>query len=117
MAFNEKMKEFLERSVDASRDALSKAGSQAQVWGEMGKLKIEILQLRSRAQRLFARLGTEVYELLVDREEPMVGAYTAGMAPLIEELKTIDADIERKEAAFRDLGGKDSDLDEHRSSD
>lgn len=111
MKFSDQMKRILEKSVDVSRDALNKAGAQAQEWGEKGRLKLEIFQLRNRAQRLSATLGTEVYEILVERNEPMIGAYTAGIAPLLEELKGIDREIEAKEQVFRDAGGKDGDLD------
>lgn len=71
MTFSEKLKKFMETSVDASKEFLEKAADQAQVWGEMGKLKIEILQLRSKAQSLTAKLGAEVYNLLVEKNEPM----------------------------------------------
>jgi predicted secreted protein len=111
MAFSNKMKEFLEKSYDASKDFINKAGNQAQVWSEMGKLKLEILQLRTKAQSLTSRLGAKVYELLVEKNEPMIGTYSEGVAPLIEELKRIDADIAVKEAAFRQAGGVDADLD------
>lgn len=111
MNFSDKLKGFIEKSVDSSRDFISKAGSQAQVWGEMGRLKIEILQLRSRAQSLTTRLGTEVYRLLVERGEPMIGASTEEIGPLLAQLTQIEKEIDAKEDAFRKSGGKDTDLD------
>ena len=111
MTFSEKLKDVLEKGFDSSKDFLAKAGSQAQVWGEMGKLKFEILQLRTKAQSLTGRLGAEVYELLVEKGEPMIGAYSEGVAPLIEQLKNIEKEINEKEGAFRMAGGKDADLD------
>lgn len=111
MTFSDKLKDLLEKSVDSSRDFLSKAGAQAQVWGEMGKLKVEILQLRSRAQSLMTKLGAETFNLLVEKGEPMIGANSDGLAPLIEQLKKIEKEIDEKESAFRQAGGKDADLD------
>lgn len=111
MTFSEKLKGVFEKSVDSSKEFLAKAGTQAQVWGEMGKLKFEILQLRQKAQSLTSRLGAEVYELLVEKGEPMIGSYSEGVAPLLEQLKQIDREITEKEEAFKAGGGKDSDLD------
>jgi len=111
MTFGEKMKGIIEKGFDASKDALSKAGSQAQTWGEMGKLQVEIMQLRAKAQKLTASLGAETFELLVEKGEPMIGAYTQGIAGLLDQIKTLEGEIDEKEAAFRKAGGKDSDLD------
>ena len=111
MTFSEKLKSLLEKSVDSSKDFLAKAGSQAQVWGEMGKLKVEILQLRGRAQNLTTKLGAEVYKLLVEKNEPMIGSYTEGIAEILKELKSIDQTIDDKEAEYKKAGGSDSDLD------
>jgi len=112
MTFSEKLKKFMETSVDASKEFLEKAADQAQVWGEMGKLKIEILQLRSKAQSLTAKLGAEVYNLLVEKNEPMIGASTPEIEPLIKELEQLGSLIDEKEALYRSKGGKDSDLNE-----
>lgn len=111
MAFSDKMKDFFEKSFDTSKEFLNKAGSQAQVWGEMGRLKVEILQLRAKGQSLTAKLGAGVYELLVEKGEPMIGTYSEGIAPIIEQLKHIEREITEKESAFKLAGGKDADLD------
>ena len=111
MTFAERMKQVFEKGLDSSKDFLAKAGSQAQVWGEMGKLKFEILQLRNKAQSLTSRLGAEVYELLVDKGEPMIGVYSEGVAPLIQQLKAIEKEIAEKEGAYKLAGGLDDDLD------
>jgi hypothetical protein len=112
MTFSEKLKSLLEKSVDSSKDFLAKAGSQAQTWGEMGKIKFEILQLRGKAQNLTTKLGAEVYNLLVEKNEPMIGSYTEGIADVLKQMKEIDREIDLKEEAYRKAGGKDSDLDE-----
>jgi hypothetical protein len=111
MAFSDNLRKFLEKSVDSSRDFMNKAGAQAQIWGEMGRLKLEILQLRARAQSLTTKLGANVYELLVEKGEPMIGASSEGIEVLLGQLKVIEREIAEKEAAFRLAGGKDADLD------
>ena len=112
MNFSEKLKKFMETSVDASKEFLEKAADQAQVWGEMGKLKIEILQLKSKAQALTTKLGTEVYTLLIEKNEPMIGASTPELEPIIKDLMHLDRLIDEKEALYRAKGGKESDLNE-----
>ncbi len=111
MAFSDNLRKFLEKGVDSSRDFVNKAGAQAQVWGEMGRLKLEILQLRARAQSLSTKLGTNVYELLIEKGEPMIGATSEGIAGILGQMKEIEREIAEKEAAFRMAGGKDADLD------
>lgn len=112
MTFSEKLKKFMEASVDASKEFLEKAADQAQVWGEMGKLKIEILQLRSKMQTLTTKLGAEVYTLLVEKNEPMIGRSTPEIEPIIKEIEELGRLIDEKEALYRLKGGKDSDLNE-----
>lgn len=111
MTFSEQLKNLLDKGLDASKDILSKAGSQAQVWGEMGRLRFEILQLRSKARTLTTRLGAEVYDLLVKQGEPIIGSTTEGISQILKDLQTFDREISEKEGAYRMAGGKDSDLD------
>ena len=74
-------------------------------------LRIEILRLRQKAQALTSRLGANVFELLVEKGEPMIGASSEGIEDLLNQLKTIEREITEKESAFRMAGGKDADLD------
>jgi len=111
MKFSDRMKDLLEKGLDGSKDFLAKAGTQAQIWGEKGKLKFEILQLRSKAQSLTSQLGTQVFELLEEKGEPMIGSQSEGIAPLLQQMKDIEREISEKESAYRMAGGKDGDLD------
>ncbi len=111
MAFSDNLKSFLEKSFDGSKEFLNKAGAQAQTWSEMGRLRIEILRLRQKAQSLTSRLGANVYELLVEKGEPMIGSSSQGIEELLNQLKAIEREISEKESAFRLAGGKDADLD------
>ncbi|MCE5256745.1 MAG: hypothetical protein LLF89_07865 [Spirochaetaceae bacterium] len=117
MAFSDKLKDILEKSIDSSKDFISKAGSQAQTWGEMGKLKFEVLQNRTKAQSLMARLGAEVYRHLVENNEPLIGYETTGLTPLLEQLKQIEREIDEKEEAFKAAGGTDDDLKDDKAQD
>ncbi|MDP3176695.1 MAG: hypothetical protein Q8M76_02245 [Spirochaetaceae bacterium] len=109
MSFSDKMRDLMNKGLDASRVLVSKAGAQAQVWGEMGALRVEIIQLRKQAEKLVAQLGAEVYAAFGERhEQSLPSASVAGMVGAIAD---IEKRIDEKEAAYRKLGGKDSDLE------
>jgi hypothetical protein len=111
MTFSEKMKQVLEQGITASRSIAGKAASQAQTWGEMGVLKVEVVQLRYQAEKLTAQLGAEVYAALAERKEPSVAADSPALRDLLGRIADIGRIIDEKESAFRKLGGKESDLD------
>jgi hypothetical protein len=112
MAFSDKMREMLNKGLSVSKDIVTKAASQAQVWGEMGVLKVEVIQLRSQAEKLSAHLGAEVYAALAERKEAAVTAGSPGLKELLDRISDLSRLIEDKESAFRKLGGKESDLND-----
>jgi len=111
MTFSEKMRDMMNRGMAASRDAISKAGAQAQVWGEMGVLKIEIIQYRNLAEKLTTQLGAEVYAALAERGEPSLSIDSPKVRDLIARIRDNERAIAEREERFRKLGGKDSDLE------
>jgi hypothetical protein len=110
MAFSDKMMEMVNKSMAVSRDIVSKAASQAQAWGEMGVLKVEVIQLRSQAEQLTAQLGAEAFAALAERKEPSLSADSPRVRELLGRIAELEKLVEEKEAAFRRLGGKESDL-------
>ena len=111
MDFSEKMLGMLTKGMAVSKDIVAKAASQAQIWGEMGVLKVEVIQLRRQAEQLTAQLGAEVYAAFAERKEKSVAADLPALRELIDRISVIGHTIEGKESAFRKLGGKESDLD------
>jgi hypothetical protein len=111
MAFSDKMLDMLNKGMAVSKDIVSKAAAQAQVWGEMGVLKVEVVQLRTQARQLTAKLGAEVYAAFAERKEKSVAADSPALSELVARISEIGHTVEDKEAAFRRLGGKESDLD------
>jgi hypothetical protein len=112
MTFSEKMKQVLEQGIAASKTIAAKAASQAQTWGEMGVLKVEVVQLRFQAEKLTAQLGAEVYAAFAERKEQSIAADSPRLRDLIGRIADVGRVIEEKESAFRKLGGKDSELQE-----
>jgi hypothetical protein len=111
MAFSDTMREMVNKGMAASRDIMAKATAQAQAWGEMGVLKVEVVQLRSQAEKLTAQLGAEAYAAFAERDEPSLAADSPAVKDLIARIGEIGRRIEEKEASFRKLGGKESDLE------
>jgi len=111
MAFSDKMREMLDSGLTASRDIVSKAASQAQTWGEMGVLKVELIQLRKQAEKLTGHLGAEVYAAFAERGQKSVSADTKAISELVAHISDLGVLMDEKEAAFRRLGGKETDLD------
>lgn len=111
MAFSDKMLDMVNKGMAASRNIVSKASAQAQTWGEMGVLKVEVVQLRAQAEQLTAQLGAEVYAALAERKEPSLSADSPTIRDIIGRIADLERIIEEKERAFLRHGGKESDLD------
>lgn len=112
MSFSDRIKDFVDQGMAVSRDILSKAGEKAREWGEMGVLKMEIIQLRSQAQKQTAKLGAIVYETLVEKGQQSITKGSPTLKDVIEMIQELEKQIEEKEAQFRAKGGKEEDLKE-----
>ena len=60
MAFLDKMKEYLDKGVEVSKEALSKAGDAVQDFSDKSVTKIESHQLVSRQNKEYRSLGHAV---------------------------------------------------------
>jgi hypothetical protein len=96
--FIDKMKEYLDKGVEISKDALSKAGEKVVDFSGKSVVRIEISQLESKAQKELLALGTLLYEKLsikgassVEKTEPEISSALA----IIDKLR---AEIEAKKA-------------------
>jgi hypothetical protein len=110
MAFSDKLMEMLNSGMAASRDIVAKASAKAATWGEMGVLKVEVMQYRSQAEKLTAKLGAEAYAAFAERKEASLSADSTLVRELVERITELGRIIDEKEADFHRLGGKDSDL-------
>ncbi len=110
MTFSDKIKGFVDQGLHSSKELLKHAGDKAQQWGELGVLKMEIIQLRSQAEKLTTRLGAEVYETLVEKGQKTVGRDSPAIRETLERIAELEKQIITKEAAFSKGGGKEEDL-------
>lgn len=96
MGFKDRMKELIGQGLEVSRDFVSKAGSKAQDLGEKGVLKLEMMQLEGQAQKLYDRLGLEVFSLLEDKGQKTVSRDTPAIREIMDEIVAIKAAIEQR---------------------
>jgi hypothetical protein len=106
MTFGEKMHGIIDKGMAASRDLASRAGEKAKDLGAKGLVKMEIMQLESHAEKLVARLGTEVYMTLVDRNQPTVNRDSPVIQGMLKEIEGLRGRIELKEKEYRSIGGQ-----------
>jgi hypothetical protein len=110
MTFAEKMQDMINKGLAASKDLAGKVGAKAKDLGAKGMLKLEILQLRSRVEKLTAKLGIEVYTSFVEKNEASVSKDSPAIAKILAEIEDQRAAIERKEHEFHAIGGKEDEL-------
>jgi hypothetical protein len=123
MTFSERMKELLDQGVATSKEFAARAGEKAQNWGEKGYLvskdlatkagakaqefgergvlTLEIKQLESQAEKLVARLGTEVYRAFVEERRETLSVGDAPFAGTLTEIAEIRKNIEEKETELQ----------------
>lgn len=97
----EKAQDLGERGLAASRDLVNKAGAKAQDLGERGVLKLEIMQLEGQAQKLIGRLGSEAYGVFAEQKEKTLSADSPVVKPLLDELASVRAAIEKRETELQ----------------
>ena len=108
MSFSERMRDMIDKGLDASRDFAKKAGEKAKELGEKGVLKLEIAQLESRAEKLVAKLGAEVYAGMVDRNQQTVSRDDAAVSSMLRQIEELRGTIEGKEKEYTTIGGRTS---------
>ncbi len=110
MAFSEKLRSMLNQGMDLSKDFFEKAGAKAKELGELGVLKLEIIQLQGQARKVAGQLGVEVYETLVDKGQKSVSSDSPAIKETIQKLDALEKEIDAREAEYLKKGGKGEDL-------
>ena len=105
MTFSERMMELLDQGMAASKDFAIKAGAKAQDLGERGILMVEIKQLEMKAQKLFSRLGNEVYKNFAEHNQDSVDRNSAEIRIIMDEISKLRETLEFKEAELQNKRG------------
>jgi peptidoglycan hydrolase CwlO-like protein len=97
MSFGDKLKGYLGKGMETTRDLMAKAGAKAQDLGEKGVLKLEIAQLQSQIQKLLSRLGSEVYASFVEKGVASISSSEPEIASIIAQIGELKKSIEERE--------------------
>ncbi|TVR02425.1 MAG: hypothetical protein EA403_08965 [Spirochaetaceae bacterium] len=100
MDFWDRVKTTIDKSFDTSKEWFDKAKGTAHELGERGVIRVEIMQLESRAEKLTARLGARVYDLLVKEGRSRIERGSEGIGETIGEIEEIEQRIAEKERAM-----------------
>ena len=103
MAFIDRLQDTLDQGLKASKELFGKAREKAKDLGEIGVLKFEIKQLESQAEKLVAKLGSRVYDVLVKEEKNTVSQNTTGVKEIVHALIGIQNEIEQKEEQVKNV--------------
>lgn len=112
MAFLDKMKEYFDKGLEVSKDAISKAGDAVQDFGDKSVVRIEIKQLESKLNKEYASLGTQVFGLYKADQSSPLSFDNGQISGIIAEIQRLTDEIDARKAALSEL---DSDSDESSS--
>lgn len=99
----------LNKTVDSSKKLWYKARDRAKELGDQSILSLEVRQLDARHADLLTKLGSRVYELLVEEKRSTVSAKSAGVKELLEEIRETKDLIEEKRGELNEESSKEED--------
>ncbi|OJF77085.1 MAG: hypothetical protein BKP49_02800 [Treponema sp. CETP13] len=89
--FVNKMKDYLDKGVEVSKDTLDKAGDAVQKLGNSSITKVEQLQMEQKLKQKYLEFGKQCYELMKNDENLAVLSTNSSLNSSFEainELKT-----------------------------
>ncbi len=96
MDFFDKVKSVIDKGLDVSRDAISRAGSAVQDFGDKSVVRIEKKQLEMKKEKEIISLGSCVYDMLVLSHRDTVSASDESIAGILEEITRIEQEIAQR---------------------
>ena len=100
--FINRMKDYLDKGVEVSRDAISKAGEKVADFGGKSVVRIEISQLESKAQKELLTLGTLIYEKLSIKGESSVDKSDVEISAALAVIDKLRAEIESRKSELEE---------------
>jgi len=90
----DKMKNYLDKSVEVSKDTIGKAGDVVQEFGDKSITKVEKIQLEQKLKREYLELGKKCYEIIGNDNNFSGLATDISIADLIVSIKTIKSKMD-----------------------
>jgi len=110
MTFWDSLKDFMDKSIEASGKALNEFGEKTKELGQKGVIKFEIAQLRNQFKQQSDKLGLVVYELFIKADKESITRRNSDVVPLLEKMQELEKLISQKEEEYKKIGGKPEDL-------
>ncbi len=101
MAFLDKMKEYLDKGVEVSKEALSKAGDAVQDFSDKSVTKIESHQLVSRQNKEYRLLGEAVEKFFAENPGASLSADNSVISGILEEIRRLEKEIAQREESLK----------------
>ena len=101
MALWDAMEKFVNESVRVSREAYERAREV----GSLTKKELELKNLQGKLQKEYAKLGGQVYRLLVEEKKTSISPKTAPVGKLLDAIRDLGGKIDAKKdeiASLRD---------------
>lgn len=97
MNFSERMKEVMQKSVENTKSFLEKAAEKARELGEKGILTFELDRLGKEAENKFALVGSEVYSLLIEKDQQTINKNTPEIKDVLMEITKLEEEMLKKQ--------------------
>ncbi len=101
MSFWDRMDGAINKGVSSSKEILGRTKDKAKNLGEKGLLKWEIMQLEKQAEKNFAKLGVQVYNVMIINGQEQVAK--ADLESTLADLSDFKRRIEKKEKELRKI--------------
>jgi hypothetical protein len=99
MALDPKVKAYVDKGVEVSRDALTKAGSAVKDLSDKGVVRLELVQLKNQLKKAYENLGLLVFDALSVQKQQTLTADDALTAGYLTEIGRLCKEIEKREQA------------------
>lgn len=106
MSFSEEVKKYVDKGVEVSKDALTKAGSAVQKFGDESVVRLEKIQLEKQLKDDTEKLGKTVYEILAIQGKERIEVTDESVASLVNEMKKLEAEIVARKSVLKESRGK-----------
>jgi hypothetical protein len=106
MSFSEEVKKYVDKGVEVSKDALTKAGSAVQKFGDESVVRLEKIQLEKQLKDDTEKLGKTVYEIFAVQGMERIEVTDESVASIVNEMKKLEAEIVARKNVLKESRGK-----------
>jgi len=103
MNFWESIQETINEGLAASKILLNNTTQTIKDLGQEGAIRFEILQLKTQAEKLSAKLGALVFQNLKENNGSPITGQEDFIAPLLQEIEQLKAKINQKAEQLENL--------------